>query len=75
LLNIASGNLNRQGAPSVTNTVAAVKTGYESVSLVHRRPLPFGEVQASVGMEAFDDSVTGDEDRDWRLTLGWRDTF
>lgn len=69
---LAAGDLNREGNPSTTNTVAAVKTRYRSASLVHRHRLAIGELQGAVGFEEFDDRVTGETDEDWRISLGWR---
>ncbi|MCK6370101.1 MAG: capsule assembly Wzi family protein, partial [Gammaproteobacteria bacterium] len=69
---IAFGDLNREGNPSVTNTVAAVETRYLSVNLSHRRPLPLGELQAAVGLESFDNRVTGATDEEFRASLNWR---
>jgi hypothetical protein len=71
MLSLAAGDLNREGAPSSTNTVAAVKTAYRSVSFVHRRSMPIGEIQAMVGMESFEDAATGDDDQDWLISLNW----
>lgn len=69
---LASGDLNREGGPSATNTVAAEKTRYRSASLVHRRRLPIGELQGALGIESFDNRVTGQSDDDWRLSLTWQ---
>jgi len=75
LLSLAVGDLNREGNPSATNTVASVKTEYESLTFTHRRVLPFGEIQASAGVESFDNTVTGKDEQDWRLSLNWRSPF
>ncbi len=73
---LAAGDLNREGVePSLTNTVAANKTRYRSASLVHRRFLWLGEVQASLGFESFDDRTTGETDDQWRVGLNWRRTW
>ncbi len=72
LLTVATGDLNREGAPSATNTVAAVKTGYRSASLVYRRPLLIGELQALFGLESLDNEVTGASDDNWHFALNWR---
>lgn len=72
---VAAGDLNREGEPSTTNTVAAVKTRYRSASLTHRRALPIGELQGSLGFESFDDRVTGQTDDEWRVSLNWRHTW
>lgn len=69
---LAAGELNREGSPSTTNTVAAVKTRYRSASLVHRRRLPIGELQGAIGVESFDNRVSGASDEEWRLSLDWR---
>ncbi len=69
---LAAGDLNREGGPSTTNTVAAMETAYRSASLVHRRRLPLGEFQAAAGLESFDNRVTGQTDNDWRISLNWR---
>jgi hypothetical protein len=69
---LAAGDLNREGAPSSTNTVAAVKTSYLGASLSHRRRLPIGELQAALGFESFEDDVTGETDDEWRVSLNWR---
>lgn len=69
---VALGDLNREGAPSTTNTVAAEKTSYRSASLVHRRRLKFGELQGALGLESFENEVTGDTDDEWRASLSWR---
>ena len=72
VVSLATGDLNREGSPSTTNTVAGVKTRYRSASLVHRRRLAIGELQGAVGFEGFDNRVTGDTDDEWRISLGWR---
>lgn len=69
---LAAGDLNREGSPSDTNTVAAQRTRYRSMSLVHRRELLGGELQGMAGVESFDDKITGDDDLDWRLSVNWR---
>lgn len=69
---LAAGDLNREGEPGTTNTVAAVETRYRSASLVHRRRLSFGELQGAVGYENFDNRVTGATDEEWRVSLTWR---
>lgn len=69
---VAGGDLNREGSPSSTNTVAAVKTRYRSASLVHRRRLPIGELQGALGFESFDNRVTGETDDEWRISLTWK---
>jgi hypothetical protein len=72
IASFAAGDLNREGAESTTNTVAAVKTRYRSASLVHRHRLAIGELQAAVGFEGFDNRVTGETDDEWRISLTWR---
>ena len=72
---VAGGDLNREGLPSSTNTVAAVKTRYRSMSLVHRRELPIGELQGALGLESFKNSITGQTDDEWRVSLNWRKTW
>jgi hypothetical protein len=72
LLTLASGNLNRQGVSDPANTVTPVKKDYWNASLVHRRRLPVGEIQAVAGVESLDDPVTGHNDQDWRVSLNWR---
>jgi hypothetical protein len=71
LLTLAAGDLNREGSPSPTNTVARVKTGYRSASFVYRRSLRIGEIQAAVGLESFEDDLTDEDDQDWQASLNW----
>ena len=72
LLTLASGNLNREGASDPANTVTATKKKFQSVGLVHRRSLPIGEIQAVVGLESLEDDVTGEDEKDWRVSLDWQ---
>ena len=71
LLNVTAGELNREGAPDLANTVTAVPADYIGLNLNYQRPLPIGQLRTGLGYESFDRADSGG-DEEWRGFLEWR---
>lgn len=72
---IAYGDLNRVGAEDPRNTVAIVKTRYREVELSHRRSSKFGDFNIGMGYEMRENTVSGENDDNFRVYLEWSNDF
>jgi len=71
MLNTVFGELNRVENPDRFNSITADALDYVGVNLFYQRPLPVGELRASVGYESFDGAVAA-TDENWRGFVEWR---
>jgi len=72
---IAYGDLNRVGSEDARNPVATVETRYREVELSHRRSSKFGDFNIGLGYEMRKNTVTGNNDDNFRAYLEWRNDF
>lgn len=69
------GELNNAGAADIRNTVSTTPADYLEIEISHRKSLDFGEIEIGVGLSRFEDTITGEEQDDTRLFVGWRAPF
>ena len=71
MLNTVFGELNRELNPDQFHVVTPDALDYVGVNLFYRRPMPVGELRASLGYESFD-GVLVENDENWRGFVEWR---
>jgi hypothetical protein len=71
MLNTVFGELNRELNPDPFNVVTPDALDYVGINLFYQRPLPVGELRASLGYESFD-GVRVSDDENWRGFVEWR---
>lgn len=72
---LRSAKLNDEGGPDIRNTVTPTPADYLSFELSHRKVLQYGELELGAGVSRFEDSVSGQDNNDSRLFVGWRMPF
>lgn len=69
------GELNNDGSPDPANTLTPTPVDYFEIELSHRLSLDYGQLEFGLGVSRFDDALTGDQQDDSRLFVGWRMPF
>jgi len=69
------GELNRGGPSDARNTLTPTPQDIASIDLSHSRVFSFGVIDAGIGYEQIDDSVSGASLNDGRAYLQWRSSY
>ena len=69
------GELNRIGAPDPANSLTPTPQDIASIDIRHSRAFDVGEVIIGLGLEAIDDSASGESNEDFRAFVQWRSSY
>ena len=69
------GALNRGGAPDARNSLTPTLQDIASISLTYYRHIKYGRIGIGLGVERFDDEVSGQNTDGVRVFLEWRSAY
>ncbi len=72
---LRSAKLNKDGPLDIRNTVTQTPADYAAFELSYRHVLDLGELEIGAGVSRFEDKLTGQNNNDTRLFVGWRMPF